>query len=735
MCDKNCCKPKEDDLICAMPLCFCHQDHCCPLPCGGCFKDEGCDCCCDCDDSCCYCKYYKMLRELQDQLKADEDKIRSLESTDRQHETKIENYYQNLLKKLEQLIGTDQDGVNSLYEMIQKEIYDRVRDVNDEESRATTEEKELLRLIRELEQKEIKDDADQKAYIDEWVQFLLNNTDIDLNSFFEVLQRLEGDESNAWTLLQKINQEIENRIAEDNGLKERVTTLETTVADTTDKGIDLQFGHAGDNNRDVIATVNGVDITVGLPNIPAMKDLTFTGTTNVIYNGSQAQTVAIPTHVNQIGGGDAVIRIDAEDNNGDLVEYEKINGSVEYFTVPYAKRSTDAVNAVNADLKVVSRSQTNGDTINIGDGAAVTILNAKHADNATKDGNGDNIASTYLKKADGVTGVDIDSNNYITYTIDGQTYTVSKQPYLTSVKTINTTNATAQTTDAAEAIDGTGTINLHKVSKTGDFGDLLNVPTDHVNFSSNQTITGAKTFKGVDRIILQGNNASDKPGFAINNSSGAKMGFLEYRGGDNLMVLGVDNSTQKGNNNLKVGFRDFGSYSYNATIPKGSDKNGTFGSGDVVIPIAVNGTKAGNDGNISITIPAAPVQSDWNETGTSSLAYINNKPTVPSKVRVGSGGSEYTVDSNGVIEIPAYPTIPTVPDITGKADKTDAIGNVTFDRTTGDLKFYSISSPNANPIVTINLLWKEVSNDLTYTSNSSKSVTAGGFYDNTVSAS
>ena len=48
---------------------------------------------------------------------------------------------------------------------------------------------------------------------------------------------------------------------------------------------------------------------------------------------------------------------------------------------------------------------------------------------------------------------------------------------LQSVKTLNTNNTTAQTASASEAIDGSGTINLHKVSKTGSYNDLLNKPT------------------------------------------------------------------------------------------------------------------------------------------------------------------------------------------------------------------------------------------------------------------
>ena len=46
-----------------------------------------------------------------------------------------------------------------------------------------------------------------------------------------------------------------------------------------------------------------------------------------------------------------------------------------------------------------------------------------------------------------------------------------------SIKSINTNNTTAQSVNASEAITGSGTINLHKVSKTGSYNDLLNKPT------------------------------------------------------------------------------------------------------------------------------------------------------------------------------------------------------------------------------------------------------------------
>lgn len=58
-------------------------------------------------------------------------------------------------------------------------------------------------------------------------------------------------------------------------------------------------------------------------------------------------------------------------------------------------------------------------------------------------------------------------------TVDIGTVLTSHQ----SIKTLNTNNTAAQTVSASESISGSGTINLHKVAKTGSYNDLLNKPT------------------------------------------------------------------------------------------------------------------------------------------------------------------------------------------------------------------------------------------------------------------
>ena len=77
---------------------------------------------------------------------------------------------------------------------------------------------------------------------------------------------------------------------------------------------------------------------------------------------------------------------------------------------------------------------------------------------------------------------------------------------------------------------------------------------------------------------------------------------------------------------------------------KTSDLNNDSGfvSGNDLANVATSGSY--NDLIDKPTIPAAPVQSDWNENDTTNLAYINNKPTIPSKT------SDLTNDSDFITQ-------------------------------------------------------------------------------------
>ena len=77
---------------------------------------------------------------------------------------------------------------------------------------------------------------------------------------------------------------------------------------------------------------------------------------------------------------------------------------------------------------------------------------------------------------------------------------------------------------------------------------------------------------------------------------------------------------------------------------KTSDLNNDSGfvSGNDLANVATSGSY--NDLIDKPTIPSAPVQSDWNENDTNNLAYINNKPTIPSKT------SDLTNDSDFITQ-------------------------------------------------------------------------------------
>ena len=78
-----------------------------------------------------------------------------------------------------------------------------------------------------------------------------------------------------------------------------------------------------------------------------------------------------------------------------------------------------------------------------------------------------------------VTGVNLqrDSKGHVTgVTVDSIKMPANPNNHQ-AIKTLNTTNTEAQATSASETMTGSSTINLHKVSKTGNYNDLNNKPT------------------------------------------------------------------------------------------------------------------------------------------------------------------------------------------------------------------------------------------------------------------
>lgn len=111
------------------------------------------------------------------------------------------------------------------------------------------------------------------------------------------------------------------------------------------------------------------------------------------------------------------------------------------------------------------------------------------------------------------------SDSIITYTVDGVVgvaLNVSEGGGSATVGTLNTTNETTQTPSASESFGGA--INLHKVSKTGSYNDLLDKPTiPSLNgyatqqwvgqqgfLTSHQDITGKEDKLAIDKTTPSG---------------------------------------------------------------------------------------------------------------------------------------------------------------------------------------------------------------------------------------
>lgn len=106
-----------------------------------------------------------------------------------------------------------------------------------------------------------------------------------------------------------------------------------------------------------------------------------------------------------------------------------------------------------------------------------------------------------------------------------------------------------------------------------------------------------------------------------------------------------------------------GRFSYNKTTGKLFYNNGVEAvevasvinsDSGLVTGVEVNGTSVVNDGVAEITIPAQ-VQANWEETNSSSKAFIQNKPTIPA-AQVQANWNE--IDSSSKAFIQNKPTIP-----------------------------------------------------------------------------
>ena len=93
--------------------------------------------------------------------------------------------------------------------------------------------------------------------------------------------------------------------------------------------------------------------------------------------------------------------------------------------------------------------------------------------------------------------------------------TISDVP---SVKTLDTTNTSAQSTNASESLTGTGSVKLHKVSKTGSYNDLNDKPT-----IPSGTVTSVRVQAGTGLTSSQSSAQTTSLDTTIGIASGYKL--------------------------------------------------------------------------------------------------------------------------------------------------------------------------------------------------------------------
>ena len=153
--------------------------------------------------------------------------------------------------------------------------------------------------------------------------------------------------------------------------------------------------------------------------------------------------------------------------------------------------------------------EVNGTSL-LNTGISTGAVNFKSGTNVTVSGSGNDITISSTYKDTGATSVEATGNGNV---VSGASYDASTRKItlnkgvaaLTShqaIKTLKTDNTTALDASSSEDISGSGTINLHKVAKTGNYMDLINKPSIY---------NGTLTIKGNDStaVAFRANQVSD----------------------------------------------------------------------------------------------------------------------------------------------------------------------------------------------------------------------------------
>ena len=201
--------------------------------------------------------------------------------------------------------------------------------------------------------------------------------------------------------------------------------------------------------------------------------------------------------------------------------------------------------------------------------------------------------------------------------------------------TLNTDNTGAQSVSSSEALSGT--VKLHKISKTGSYADLNNKPTIP-SISLNGSTTTSPSFYAPTGAGTLGQ-------VLTSNGSGAPTWQNSPSGGVQDVTVGGTSVVSGGVAEVPAIPAAPGTLDTTATTAQATNASEALSGSVKLHKVAKTGTYSDLIGTPSLatvatsgsyndllnqpTIPAAQVQADWNEADNTKADYIKNKPTIP----------------------------------------------------------------------------------------------------------
>ena len=228
--------------------------------------------------------------------------------------------------------------------------------------------------------------------------------------------------------------------------------------------------------------------------------------------------------------------------------------------------------------------------------------------------------------------------------------------------------------------DLTHTPNLANVATTGDYNDLINTPTIPVIPTlANVATTGDYNDLTNTPTIPESQVQSD-----WNETDTSSMAFILNKPTIPAGVI-VDQNYDPLSNNAQSGVAVANAIANKvdnsslANVATTGDYNDLINTPTIpVIPTLANVATTGdyNDLTNTPTIPESQVQSDWNETDTSSMAFILNKPTIPVIPTLSTVAT--TGDYADLTNTPTIPVIPTLSTVATTGEYSDLLNKPTI---------------------------------------------------------